>query len=111
MYSNVKRKKGNAPCQLTVSTGVSACTRARVGSGWIGGWVDGWMDMSVCPLHTHTHTHTHTHIHYCNFFLYIIADNYINSLQRIQNNAARIVTNTHINPILQKNTFSTYQIV
>ena len=45
------------------------------------------------------------HIDYCNSLLYGISDYNINRLQRIQNSAAYIVTNTrtydHINPILQ----------
>ena len=45
-------------------------------------------------------------IDYCNALLYGISDYNIKRLQRIQNSAARIVTNTrkydHITPILQK---------
>jgi len=45
-------------------------------------------------------------IYYCNSLVYGISDYTINRLQRIQNSAARILTNTrkydHITPILQK---------
>jgi len=52
------------------------------------------------------HAFVTSRIDYCNSLLYGISDYNINRLQRIQNSAARILTNTrkyyHITPILQK---------
>ena len=52
------------------------------------------------------HAFVTSRIDYCNSLLYGIPDYNINRLQRIQNRAARIVTNTrkydYITPILQK---------
>jgi len=57
-------------------------------------------------LVTVVHAFVTSRIDYCNSLLYGIFDYNINRLQRIQNSAARIVTNTrkhdHITPILQK---------
>ena len=57
-------------------------------------------------LLTVVHAFVTSRIDYCNSLLYGISDYNINRLQRIQNSAARIVTNTrkydHITPILQK---------
>ena len=54
------------------------------------------------------HAFVKSTIDYCNSLLFGISDYNINRLQRIQNSAARIVTNTrkydHITPILQKTT-------
>ena len=57
-------------------------------------------------LVTVVHAFVKYRIEYCNSPLYGISDCEINQLQRIQNSAARMVTNTrkydHITPILQK---------
>ena len=57
-------------------------------------------------LVTVVHAFVTSRIDYCNSLLYGISDYNINRLQRIQNSAALIVTNTrkyhHITPILQK---------
>ena len=57
-------------------------------------------------LLTVVHAFVSSRIDYCNSLLYGISDYNINRLQRIQNSAACIVTNTrkydHITPILQK---------
>ena len=57
-------------------------------------------------LITVVHAFVTSRIDYCNTLLYGISDYNINRLQRIQNSAARIVTNTriydHLTPILQK---------
>ncbi|KAK2170581.1 hypothetical protein LSH36_2g17002, partial [Paralvinella palmiformis] len=57
-------------------------------------------------LVTVVHAFVTSRIDYCNSLLYGISDYNINRLQRIQNSAARIVTNTrkydHITLILQK---------
>ena len=57
-------------------------------------------------LITVVHAFVTSRIDYFNSPLYGISDYNINNLQRIQNSAARIVTNTrkydHITPILQK---------
>ena len=57
-------------------------------------------------LVTVVHAFVTSRIDYCNSLLYGISDYNINPLQRIQNSAAGIVTNTrkydHITPILQK---------
>ena len=57
-------------------------------------------------LVTLVHAFVTSRIDYCNSLLYAISDYNINRLQRIQNSAARVVTNTrkydHITPILQK---------
>jgi len=62
--------------------------------------------MTQESLVTVVHSFVTSHIDYCNSLLYGISDYNINRLQRIQNIAARIVTNTrkydHIIPILQK---------
>jgi len=55
---------------------------------------------------TVVHIFVTSRIDYCNSLLYGISDYNMNRLQRIQNSATRIVTNTrrydHITPILQK---------
>jgi len=57
-------------------------------------------------LVTVTHAFITSRIDYCNSLLYGISQYNINRLQRIQNCAARIITNTkkydHITPVLQK---------
>ena len=57
-------------------------------------------------LVTVVHAFVTSRIDYCNSLLYGISDYNINRLQRIQNSAARTITNTrkydHITPILQK---------
>jgi len=62
-------------------------------------------------LVTVVHAFVTSRIDYCNSLLYGISDYNINRLQRIQNSAALIVTNTrkydHITPILQKTTLAT----
>jgi len=62
--------------------------------------------MTQETLVTVLHAFVTSRIDYCNSLLYGISDYNINHLQRIQNSAARIVTNTrkydHITPILQK---------
>ena len=56
-------------------------------------------------LITVTHAFISSRIDYCNSLLYGIADQYLQKLQRIQNCAARIITNTpkydHITPVLK----------
>ena len=55
-------------------------------------------------LLTVTHSFITAHIDYCNGLLYGITEHNINRLQRIQNCAARLITNTkkydHITPVL-----------
>jgi len=57
-------------------------------------------------LVTVVHAFLTSRIDYCNSLLYDISDYNINPLQRIQNSAARIVTDSrkydHFTPILQK---------
>ena len=64
------------------------------------------MSHQYAELPTTIHAFVTSRIDYCNSLLYGISDYNINRLQRIQNSAARIVTNTrkydHITPILQK---------